>query len=139
MLCANLLSNLYHLLINADGNVNDKEVTSGVKMALSEGISESEFKARLDFLRTKSEAEVLRESLMKIKSLSRKHQIRYVAWMCVIANADGFMDKAEWHFIYQLYHKELNLQLDEVMKMQKELSVSFRDRSFSLPAVAAVA
>jgi hypothetical protein len=39
----------------------------------------------------------------------------------VIANADGFMDKTEWQFIYKVYHKELGLNLDEIMKTQKEL------------------
>ena len=64
---------------------------------------------------------VLSECLEELKKLDHKKQARCVAWLCVIANADGFMDKAEWQFIYNLYHKELHLQLDEVMKLQKEL------------------
>jgi len=52
----------------------------------------------------------------------------------VIANADGFMDKSEWHFIYNLYHRELSLQLDEVMKKQKELA-ELKERSSSMLAV----
>ncbi|MBL7856971.1 MAG: TerB family tellurite resistance protein [Cyclobacteriaceae bacterium] len=130
-----LLSNLYYLLVHEDGQVNDKEVASGFSMAAAEGIPEAELKIQLEFLKNKNSPEILRECLMAIKKLNRKQQIRCVAWMCVIANADGFMDKAEWHFIYQLYHKELNLPLDEIMKIQKDLNTSFRERSSSFRPV----
>ena len=47
--------------------------------------------------------------------------IRCIAWLCVLANADGFMDRAEWQFIYKIYHRELQLPLDVIMGVQKEL------------------
>ena len=52
--------------------------------------------------------------------------------MCVLANSDGFMDKAEWQFIYKIYHKELNLPLDSIMEVQKELAKHTRDNSVFL-------
>jgi len=42
--------------------------------------------------------------------------------MCVVANADGFMDRAEWQLIYKIYHKELGLPLNEIFSVQKELN-----------------
>ena len=60
-------------------------------------------------------------SLSDLRKLSKEQQIRCIAWMCVIANADGFMDRKEWQFIYKIYHKELNISLDEIMKVQNEL------------------
>jgi len=42
--------------------------------------------------------------------------------LCVVANGDGFMDKTEWQLIYRIYHKELNLPLEEIFKVQKELN-----------------
>jgi hypothetical protein len=42
------------------------------------------------------------------------------------------MDKAEWQFIYKIYHKELNLPLDDIMEVQKELSKLTRDNSVFL-------
>ena len=50
--------------------------------------------------------------------------------MCVIANSDGFMDKEEWILIYKIYHTELKLSLDEVLKIQKELNMLVHGRSF---------
>ena len=52
-----------------------------------------------------------------------------MAWLCVVANADGFMDKAEWHFIYDIYHKSLNLPLDEIMVVQKQLNQIGREKT----------
>jgi hypothetical protein len=51
--------------------------------------------------------------------------------MCVLANSDGFMDKSEWQFIYKIYHKELHLALDDIMHVQKELSLMTRDNLFA--------
>jgi hypothetical protein len=44
-----------------------------------------------------------------------------------MANADGFMDKSEWQFIYKIYHKELHLPLDDIMEVQKELNMLTRN------------
>jgi hypothetical protein len=54
--------------------------------------------------------------------LDLKQQIRIVAWLCVVANADGFMDRAEWQLIYKVYHKELNLPLHDIFAVQKDLN-----------------
>jgi uncharacterized tellurite resistance protein B-like protein len=61
--------------------------------------------------------------------LDRNLQIRIVAWLCVVANGDGFMDKTEWQLIYTIYHKELNLPLEEIFKVQKELNRIPREKS----------
>jgi hypothetical protein len=57
-----------------------------------------------------------------IRKLEQLQQIRIIAWLCVIANADGFMDRAEWQLIYTIYHKELDLPLSEIFAVQKELN-----------------
>jgi uncharacterized tellurite resistance protein B-like protein len=59
---------------------------------------------------------------MGLKQLNYKQQVRIIAWMCVIANADGFMDRGEWQLIYKIYHKELNLPLHDIFAVQKELN-----------------
>lgn len=120
------------MLIYSDGKVNQGEVSLGQKMIQAEGISESEFQAQLETLKTKDTSTIYKECLSDLKRLKPESQIRGIAWMCVLANSDGFMDKSEWQFIYKIYHKELHLPLDSIMEVQKELAKATRDNSVFL-------
>ena len=119
-----VLTRLYFILICSDGNVNEKEVSFGRKMVEAEGIDEKYFFSQIKLLEVNNQNALLPEAIEALKKLGRDEQIKIIAWLCVIANADGFMDKAEWQMIYRLYHKELQLPLDEVMKIQKTLTGS---------------
>jgi uncharacterized tellurite resistance protein B-like protein len=128
-----VLTKLYFILICSDGNVNEKEVSYGRKMVEAEGIDEKYFFSQIKLLEVNNQQALLPEAISNLKKLSREEQIRCIAWLCVIANSDGFMDKAEWQMIYRLYHKELDLPLDEVMKVQKSLASSiYRNPSSNL-------
>ena len=126
-----VITRLYFLLINSDGKVNHGEITLGKKMVQAEGIAETEFNVQLEYLATKDQTEIYKECLRDMKSLKHDQQIRCIAWMCVLANSDGFMDRVEWQFIYKIYHKELGLALDDIMQVQKELSLMTRDNLYS--------
>lgn len=117
-----LIARLYFLLVYADGNVNEKEIAIAKQMAKVEGLSEQEFDVQLKLLKSKDKELVYNESMMGMKQLNHKQQVRMIAWMCVIANADGFMDRGEWQLIYKIYHKELNLPLHDIFAVQKELN-----------------
>jgi uncharacterized tellurite resistance protein B-like protein len=121
-----IITNLFYMLVNADGKINEKEIALGEQMISSEGIRVGEFNFQMDAAKKKNKSVLLTESIMGLKSLVRQRQIRVIAWLCVVANADGFMDRTEWQFIYNIYHKELALPLDEIMKVQKELSRSYK-------------
>lgn len=129
------LIKLYFLLVHADGEVNDREVALGNQMAKVEGISETEFAGTLEALKKRTADNVYEEALEELRKLDHAKQIRCAAWLCVVANADGFMDRTEWQFIYKIYQKELNLSLDEVMKTQKELVALTFKKAVSLTAV----
>lgn len=124
-----VLTKLYFILISADGNVNDHERRSGKFLAKKEGIKEEEFLVEMELLKSKDQSALLTECIIGLKKLSRYQQIRIVAWLCVVANGDGFMDKAEWQLIYRIYHRELNLPLEEIFKVQKELNRLPREES----------
>jgi hypothetical protein len=124
------LINLYFLLINADAKVNERELLLGKMMLEAEGLPTNKFESELAELRTKSITSLLSTGITAVKKLPQNQQLRSVAWLCVIANADGFMDKEEWKLIYKLYHDELNLKLDEVMKTQRELNKLIHGKSF---------
>ena len=124
------LINLYFLLINADGKVNERELLLGKLMLEAEGLPADKFESELADLKARSLTSLLSIGIAALKKLPQNQQLRCVAWLCVIANADGFMDKDEWKLIYKLYHDELTLKLDDVMRTQKELNQQIHGKSF---------
>lgn len=124
------IAQLYHLLVWADGRLDDKEVEMGKVLVDIEGLNPELFNAELERLENLDPKKLLPECINVLRKFERKVQIRYVAWLCVIANSDGFMDKEEWKLIYQIYHNSLKLPLDDVMNVQKEIkkqiSIKFR-------------
>lgn len=123
-----VITQLYFLLIYADGNVNEKEILLGRQMAKIEKIDS--FESKLENLKESKPANLLATSINTLRKLDRKQQVRSIAWMCVIANSDGFMDKEEWGLIYKIYNVELGLALNEIMESQKELNKILYGTSF---------
>lgn len=128
------LIKLYHLLVSADGSINEKELGAGKQMIKAEGINEFEFDRIIGNLKKRNASVVYSECVEELKRLDHDKQIRCIAWLSLIANSDGFMDKTEWQFIYKLYHVELGLQLDDVIKRQKDL-INIKEKPSSLMAV----
>jgi tellurite resistance protein len=126
-----VLTNLYFTLIWSDGEVNEKEISYGRKMAEIVGIEEAVFLSRTKNNVAQYSGESLTELITSMRMLTREEQIQCIAWLCVIANADGFMDKTEWQVIYRIYYKELQLPLDEIMQMQKTLNRLLLRKHFS--------
>lgn len=116
-----VIAKLYFLLIHADNTLNDKEVSFGKRMVSHEKLDMAEFERELSSLKSRPHEKIYQDCLGELKRLPKDEQIRCIAWMCVVANADGFMDKTEWQFIYKIYHKELHLPLNEIMKIQNDL------------------
>src|SRR5687767_15116118 len=104
---SSVIMNLYFLLVSEDGDPNPKEVAAAKQMIQTEGIEEEEFNIQMQLLNSKNSKLLYSECIVALKKLDQKQQIRIVAWLCVIANADGFMDRGEWQLIYTIYHKEL--------------------------------
>jgi uncharacterized tellurite resistance protein B-like protein len=123
-----ILTKLYFLLVYADGSVNEKELSTAKQMVRVEGMNEDEFSAQIKSLKLKEKDGLYSESMIALKQVSVKEQVRAIAWMCVIANADGFMDRSEWQLIYKIYHKELNLPLHDIFAVQKELNKRIWER-----------
>jgi uncharacterized tellurite resistance protein B-like protein len=126
-----ILTQLYFVLIYADGHVNEHEWSSGKNLVAAEGLEEEEFRVQLELLKTKSRPALLEDCIKSLKKLDRNQQIRLIAWLCVIANGDGFMDRSEWQLIYKIYHKELHLPLEEIFKVQKELNRQSREKTLA--------
>jgi uncharacterized tellurite resistance protein B-like protein len=127
-----VLTKLYFILIYADGKVNEHELATGRHIVKTESLKEEEFRVQIEMLKSLQPNIILADCIQGLKKLSRKQQIRIVAWLCVVANGDGFMDKAEWELIYRIYNKELNLPLEEIFKVQKELTRIAREHAASV-------
>lgn len=122
-----LLIKLYYLLVTADGEVDEKEFEMGQKMISLEGIDKNLFREMLEDLKQQNKELIYVESIKEMQQLTSATRIRYMAWMTLIANVDGFMDEREWQFIYKLYHKDLGLSLSDIMNKQKELNQLIRN------------
>jgi uncharacterized tellurite resistance protein B-like protein len=117
-----VICKLYYLLAYADGSINDKEAAVAKQMIKAESISDDYFNLQIKLLNSRDKGSLYIECVQELRKLDEKNQVKIVAWMCVVANADGFMDRAEWQLIYKIYHKELGLPLNEIFSVQKELN-----------------
>ena len=122
-----VLAKLYYTLIHADNKMNEREVALGRQMVHCEGLPESSFQSEVDSLSGKPTTLIYNEIVEGLKQLEPALQVRCIAWMCVIANADGFMDKKEWQFIYQII-TDTGIVLQEVLNNSNTRRVA---KSFS--------
>lgn len=126
-----VITRLYYLLIFADGTANEKELSISREMVKTEGLNELDFSAQLAILKTQDAGAIYDEALTGLKKLDRNSQVRIVSWLCVLANADGFMERSEWQLIYKIYHKELSLPLHEIFEVQKQLNRLIWEKSYT--------
>ena len=119
--CQEALIALYYLIIVADGVISPRELDIGNLMIRDESIDEQFFRNKMEELRVMDKESLYQYGIELIKDCPEERQIKAVAWMSNIANSDGFMDPKEWALIYKIYHKELGLDLEKIMSVQKKL------------------
>lgn len=121
-----LLTKLYHLITSADGLADEKETEIGQKIILHEGLDEGFFFNELEQLKLQSDDVIYQDCVDEMQMLDVEKRVHFIAWMIILANADGFMDEREWQLIYKLYHKDLKVKLSDIMQKQKELNYLMR-------------
>jgi uncharacterized tellurite resistance protein B-like protein len=112
---------LYHLLINADGHVDDKELKMGELMKKHEGIDDWEFNYHLNRVAELDKDTIISDCVNSLNKCDYEWKVKCIAWMSLIANSDGFMAPEEWKLIYHIYNTELKLNLSDILEMQKQL------------------
>lgn len=115
---------LFYLMIMADGRIDKKESSMGDNMIRCEGYDKDLFYRAVNAASAKNRDELYDDCVAALKTLDQSDQERLLAWMCLIANADGFMDNKEWSFLYQIYHRELNLERASIFRMQRTIRSS---------------
>ena len=111
----------FYYISTADGKVDDKEKEMGKKMIQKESIDNTEFQKKIDAFNCETPDCIIHSLKDDLKKLKRDEQIKIIAYMSNVANADGFMDPSEWKMIYNLYKNELKLNLEEIITMQKKI------------------
>lgn len=129
MVRAETILGLVHLVVNADGEVKEKELELVNRMIHVESLSDKDASDLLNKFKGKDAAKLLDDCIRDLRKTDKVTQINFLAWLCVIANADGFMDQEEWSLIYRVYHKELNLETNEVMNRQKEINKTILNKN----------
>lgn len=129
MVRAETILGLVHLVVNADGEVKEKELELVNKMIQVESLSDKDASVLLNKFKDKDTSKLFDDCIKDLKKTDKVTQINFLAWLCVIANADGFMDQEEWALIYRVYHKELNLETNEVMNRQKEINKTILNKN----------
>ncbi|HBH24429.1 MAG TPA: hypothetical protein DDY13_13525 [Cytophagales bacterium] len=112
---------LYYLLIHADGKISDREVQMGTLMQKAEDIEIDFFEEIMKQSENIDNETLLKNSIVLLNTCSYEQKVRSIAWLSVIANSDGFMDREEWSLIYRIYNNELKVSLDDILECQKLL------------------
>lgn len=117
------ITSLYYLLIHVDGVIHEKELQTGTIMVKHERINEVEFRQLLDQFKEVDENLLYTLCLKALRQCNTDKQVRAIAWVSRIADADGFLDPKEWSFIYKTYEQELNLDLKKILEVRKTLPI----------------
>jgi len=115
------LVSLYHLLIHADGYIDEKELKMGDLMKKYEKIDDLEFDYYHNIMGKLNSEQLIKKCIKSLNKCDYEWKIRCIAWMSLIANIDGFMDPEEWKLLYYIYHTELELDLADILEMQRNL------------------
>ncbi len=116
-----VLIKLVYLLIHADGEVDEKELLMSKKMMQYEKMDDVRFNNSIKELESSNRKELINSCIEELGQLDHATQIRFIAWTCLIANADGIMDNSEWSLIFNIYHTGLGLDNKLIMNKQQEL------------------
>ena len=118
------LTLLYHLMIHADNEVDPRELKMGQIMLEKEGLNSVQFLKQVKEFDDLDSTLVYDRCLAYLKKCNVDQQMRCIAWMAIVANADGFMAREEWKLIHKIYHNELDLSLAMIMALQREINAA---------------
>lgn len=116
-----VLISLYHLLVNADGVIDDTEIKMGDFLKKHEGIDDIYFNEHLNKVSELDESELTEDCIATLSNCDHTWKIKCVSWMSLIANSSGFMAPEEWKLIYYIYKTRLKLKMPEILEMRKTL------------------
>lgn len=125
------ITHLYYLIVQADHVIDPREEKLGQQMQQVEGIDMDAFSAAVETLRALHEDQIYKKSLELLRQCTEEQQIRIIAWVSLIANADGFMAPEEFQLIHKIYHRELQIDLQAILLQQKKIRADLEAQGLS--------
>ena len=117
---------LCYLIGNTNGDMTHFETRMYEFIKHEENIPEEVAGLILDKITAMSHEYILEKGIQALSQCKKTDQVKCLAWMNKIANADGCLADQEWSIIYQVYHRELNLTLEEILEFElPELDYTF--------------
>ena len=115
-----LLISAYYYILIADGMVDRKELSFGNLMIEKEKINKADFEDKLDELSDRDVDQIREEIKHSLKNQPHEKQLKIVAYMVKIADADGVKDPHEMTSIQRIM-QGLNLHVNDIIKAKRDL------------------
>ncbi|MCG8319808.1 MAG: hypothetical protein MI921_09930 [Cytophagales bacterium] len=109
---------LCYLIGNTNGNMTHFETRMYEFIKHKENISEHVADLILNEIESMSHKYILERGVRALSQCEKPEQVKCLAWMNKIANADGYLGDQEWSIIYQVYNKELDITLEEILDFE---------------------
>ena len=109
---------LCYLIGNTNGNMTHFETRMYEFIKHEENITEEVADLIVGEIETMSHEYILERGIQALNQCEKTDQVKCLAWMNKIANADGYLADHEWSIIYQVYSKELNITLKEILEFE---------------------
>lgn len=117
---------LCYLIGNTSGDMNHFETRMYEFIKHEENISEEVADLILSEIGSMSHEYILDRGIEALNQCEKTDQVKCLAWMNKIANADGYLADQEWSIIYQVYNEELDITLEEILEFDlPELDYTF--------------
>lgn len=114
-----ILTRLLFLVAFVDGEDDPEEIKMIQKIACYFNYNAESVLIDYNFLKTQQVSVVHDFTKQELISIKQDLQIKYIASLLILANADKKMDQKEWKFIHGLYKKMLNLDFNLILETQK--------------------
>lgn len=110
---------LAHLIINADGVIDENELMAMQVIKEREGISDEVFATYKQEVQTMKEREVYQKAIDLISTCDDNERLRAFSWLYKISEVDGSVHVKEVRFL--LYSvKRADVEFDDVVAAAKE-------------------
>ena len=129
-----LFNQLLFLIVHANNVVHEREIFLAKNLSSLHGFESTSLLDEFHALEKADRYQLLENSVVELKKLPKEEQVNAIAVLCIVGNADGCMDKEEWQLIHSIYHSELRLKLDDVLKSQRAYVTEMKAKQLYLKA-----
>ena len=114
-------AHIFYLVLAADKVVDLNELSLGSKIMKLEKLDKQAIMREVDMLGSMSKREVFTEAVALLKSISKPEATRYIAYLNMIAESDGSLDKSELTLINEFPVSDFGITEQEVFTTQRKL------------------